>query len=236
MNDHDEGFVIFVNPYREHDAMVYFLGERFGLIRFIIAGYYKSSSKQISLGLEFSKVRYSFNYKPDKLNRIVHGQLLDSYRGFREQYQWLLHMSLACEIIRKCYEEDFHPHIYRFINELALISNPDASVQCMIAFLVRLIRHVGFVPQVDQCVKCNSKKINQFSIREGGFLCVDHALSRSDSKELLKSIRLLFRQDFGNNGTGDTVRNSSEVLRTLVEYIQFHTDNNFNSFKLFSDV
>ena len=103
MNESEKGFIISLTEYREHDAMIHFLGENHGLMRLVLPGYYRSKSKQHALGLQWSYVDYQFKYKENSLNTIISGELLEAYLLYRQDFEWLSFMTFVSEIlVRAC--------------------------------------------------------------------------------------------------------------------------------------
>ncbi|QIK70165.1 DNA repair protein RecO [Erysipelothrix sp. HDW6C] len=230
MNNSDEGFVISTTPYREHDCMVHFLGKEYGLIRFVLPGYYKPKSKQGSLGLEFSQVRYRFNFQENRLNRILNGELIEGYLHQRTDLEWLMMMSLASEITVRTYDPSAH---FYFYDHIALLFSSNNLMKAMIEFIVGIIKHQGFTPDISGCVVCGSQHINTFSIERGGYLCTMHSPAYvKDSKELLLAMKGLFI-----GAEIDAFLETIEltpVLERLVKYLEYHGDYRFNSWKLIS--
>ena len=98
-NSEDTGVVLSNTPYREYDAMILVLGEKYGLLRFVLRGYYRPTAKQTSLGLEFSKVKLRFDYRENSLLSVKNGELVNAYPKHREEYDWLVQMSLYSEVL-----------------------------------------------------------------------------------------------------------------------------------------
>lgn len=219
MNNSDTGFVLGLVPYREHDAMVHFLGERSGLIRLVLPGYYKSTSKQSSLGLEFSKVVYRFNFQVNRLNRITGGELIDGYIKSRSQLDWLLWMSFVSEVLVRTYDETYQ-EVYWDYYEKAL------NLNSIMDFLVRIILMQGFSPDLSGCIICGNSGINSFSVEEGGFLCQVHSGSFREDREFLIALNCALRslpvkEDY-----------EMKVFDRLVKFLEYHGDYRFNSWKL----
>lgn len=229
MNDTDKGFVVSVRDYREKDALVFFLGEHFGLRRYLLPGYYSPKSKQLALGLEFSFVRYRFNYQDGRLNRIISGELLDAFKTKRQDYEWLVLMSLSSEILLRFYDEALHSAMFE---RFRILIESDAIQTAVLDFIVWIIEMQGFTPEVNGCVICGSSRINQFSIAKGGFLCVEHA-SGHDEREMLLAIRRIFNHQSIEEDDDDFQK---KRIVYLASYLEYHSDGKFNSLKLYNDV
>lgn len=227
-NDQDTGFVLSITPYRESDAMVHFFGEKIGLVRFVLAGYYKPQSKQSRLGIEFSKVKLMFNYKENSLMRIQSGELLESYYDKREEYNWLVYMSLVSEILVKLYQNNQQSFWLSFIQ--SVYKRPTQNN--LLLEVVKIIKESGITPVVDYCVVSGSQKISDFSIEHGGF--VSKAYRKTNlNLEQLKQIRSLFKGDLTESMIEDK---DAVILDLCIRYIEIHMDVKFNSWKLYYDV
>lgn len=228
----DIGFVLSTTPYREFDCMVHFLGEKSGLIRLVVPGYYKPTSKQGSLGLEFSKVNYRFNFKENSLNRVRTGELLESHHQLRQNFKWLLQMSLICEIIIRTYDPSHHDIFYARMDK---IMGSDATQIQIILAITEIIRLQGVSPNVDACVRCGDTGINTFSIEYGGFLCAKHSPStHKDSKMVLVALKGLF--DNQNVEAYLKSFDTTPLLERLVRYLEYHSDMTLNSWQLMLNV
>lgn len=229
MNDVDVGFILTNTPYREYDAMVLFLGEKYGLIRFVLRGYFRPKAKQTSLGLEFTKVRIRFNYQENRLLSIQTGELLEVYSDKRENLDWLLRMSLASEMLTTFYDKTSHAFWNCHISKLY----ENLSLETLIVFTSQLIKELGIVPVVDRCVITQSTQVSDFSIEKGGF--VSKEFRKNESKvnlEMLKIMRYIFGHDKIDGNRLDGNENLIEILNILVSYLEYHFEVRFNSWKL----
>ncbi|WP_342621331.1 DNA repair protein RecO [Erysipelothrix sp. P66] len=232
MNNKDIGFIVSIVPFREHDAMVHFLGYEYGLIRMVLPGYYRAKSKQGRLGLEFSKVQYRFNYQNQKLNRIIGGESINAYLQVRQDLDWLMYMSLVSELTVRCYDANTHASFYNWFENC--IESTDLKVLC-IKYLAFLIQLQGFTPDVEGCVVCGNTHVNAFSIEQGGYVCATHAYHQFKTTKSLMIALLGIFSDRDVDAYLETI-NQYELLKILVEYLEFHGDYKFNSWKLISDV
>lgn len=221
------GFVLGLVPYREHDAMVHFLGENVGMIRLVLPGYYKATSKQSSLGLEFSKVNYRFNYMEHRLNRIIGGELVNAYLNVRQDFDWLMWMSLISELMIRTYDDDYRANYLSMMAD----SLQHLSKAKVLDFVVSIIVMQGFSPDVSGCTVCGASGVNCFSIEAGGYLCADHAPHdvRDD-----RNVLLGLNQAFRRQAVDETVAHS--LLRIVIQFLEFHGDYRFNAWQLIEKV
>lgn len=229
-NHSEVGFVLKVVPYREHDAMVDFLGESSGLIRLILPGFYKQASKQSQLGLEFTKVNYRFNPKKGSLNRIVGGERVDLFVTKRTSMDWMMFVSILVEIVMRFAREDSDNRFYSVL-ESNLHTNTD--VFSVLDGIRKTLDINGIDPHLSSCVMCSSQGVNAFSIEHGGFLCNNHT-GNKDSKEFLIALKALFdNKDLRGRIALNT---ANELLLRVLAYLEYHEEIRLNSLKLYKEM
>lgn len=230
-NDTDIGYVLFTTPYREYDAMVHFLGENSGLIRYVLRGFYKSTSKQQALGLEFSKVKILFNSPMKAMPGVRGGELLNAYLDKRENYDWLLHMQLMSELIIKCHDESSRFNWFAYFET----SIDDYDVMAQTINIVTLIKALGITPVVDRCVITGAHKVSDFSIENGGFVGEGYRYSNLTLDDL-RYIRYIFRSETYQNEELERYDSDKRILNILIKYIEYHMSVKINTWKLIFDV
>ncbi|CAM3572401.1 DNA repair protein RecO [Erysipelothrix urinaevulpis] len=224
MNNEVTGYVLSVQEYKEHDAMIKFLSYDLGLLNLVLPGYYKANTKQSRLGLEFSNVTYTMNYRENRLNRIVGGQLNEGFFKQRDDYDWLIEASILSELVIKLYHQDNAHGIYDWY-EAIINEKYRAKELCKMIYYFSKVH--GITPNLSGCSICDSKAINSFSIRDAGFLCQIHSRVKDDKDELAFLYSLALDKD---------VKMSQEVyenvLNRLIQYISYYADLNIHSWKL----
>ncbi len=224
MNESEKGFIISLSEYREHDAMIHFLGEEHGLMRLVLPGYYRSKSKQHALGLQWSYVDYQFRYKENSLNRIISGELLEAYLMYRQDFEWLSFMTFVSELLVRSYDFGHHDELFKHFKKI--VQNK-VSVLAVIDLIKLLIDIHGFTPVTDACVICRSPKIDSFSIEQGGFLCQEHSSRKNDKLTLILIYQIFHELELSSSDE----KTQYEVLNILVSYFEYHGDYRFNSWQ-----
>ena len=224
MNHSSTGFVLSVVPYKEHDAIVHFLSFDKGLLRLVLRGYYKVNTKQSLLGMSYSKVMYHFIYREDSLLRIIGGQLIDSYLDYREDYEWLVGMSLVSELVIKHHSQAMHTKLYEAYETLIAHWTLDGCL----GFMSDLLELLGYKPVLDGCVVCSHHKINSFSISLGGYLCPQHSEHKM-SYDLLVLIAMIFKH---KDITDYDEKLKRECLLLCIEYLEYHSEIKINTKEL----
>lgn len=217
----DEGFVLSIHEYRESDGFVYFLSKEHGLLKMILPGYYKNKSKQLALGLEFSKVVYLSKYQIGRLNRITGGNSLETYQDQRN-FSWLLNMALASELVIKFYQNNIHKEVYQLFERILITHRQEEDI---LKLLVLIFESQGIQPYVNACIVCGSSKINRLSFSQGGFLCQKHSSSKDDPNVLLCIYRLFNHEDLTK--VPDNVLENT--LKKLLQLLSYHSDAKINA-------
>lgn len=229
MNDQDQGFVLSNSPYREYDAMILFLGQEYGLLRFVLRGYYRPSAKQTSLGLEYTKVNVRFKYHENRLLRIQSGELINAFANVRNDYDWLLQMSLLTELLEKFYMKKDHDFWFETVNDLYR----EINLEKLLILMVNLIRMLGIVPHVEGCVISGSPKVSDFSIEKGGFVSKAYRKHKSQvDLEMMKYIRALFIHEKIDESALKDYEHTDKLANLLIEYIEYYEGIRLNSWKL----
>ncbi|HZJ86778.1 MAG TPA: DNA repair protein RecO [Erysipelothrix sp.] len=228
-NSEDTGYVISNTPYREYDAMILFLGEKYGLLRFVLRGYYRPTSKQMNLGLEYSKVKYRFNYRENSLLSVQNGELINVYASNREDYDWLTLMSLYSEILTRFYSPEEHSFWLNVSEDVF----KGINLKKIILILSELIIKLGITPHVSSCVMSGNTIVSDFSIEKGGFVSKEYRTQNSQvTLEMLKYIRVLFTKEKIKEKIFDGFNDTFALSQLLIEYIEYHESITLNSWKL----
>ena len=179
-------------PYRETSALVTCLTNRFGKIKGLIKG------------LHGLKPRYRSAMEPLTLNRIVFYEArtstlhlmtqCDLLCAFSELQRDLEVMRLAAscvELVDAVVElEEPYPELFHLLSatlgHLTTSHGPEAQA-VRVHFVLRLLRLVGFQPQLDECTGCGQHPHDRafWSPRQGGLLC-ERCLHEDPSAELIE--------------------------------------------------
>lgn len=229
MSNQDVGFILSNVPYREYDAMVLFLGKEYGLLRFVLRGYYRPTAKQTSLGLEFTQVRLRFTYHENRLLRIQNGELVNAYSNFRSDYDWLIQMSLVTELINRFYDKKDRDYWYNLMDSLF----ESMSLEKIILMLVSLIKKLGITPHISSCVMSGSGVVSDFSVEKGGFVSKQYRTHGSVvDLEMLQMIRSLFTHKDFKILYLENYKDTKKLANLLIQYLEYHEGIRLNSWKL----
>ena len=224
MNHKLSGVVLSITPYQESSAMTYLLTKEYGLLRFVLQGFYKPQSKMQALGQPFAQVIYRTNYRENRLLKCFGGDLIHSYNDQRQDYEWLVMMSLMAELIIHNYEHGHYEGMYEDI-----ITNLDHyDPQTFIKMVGRIIEGLGLSPYLKACVVCDDHRINGFSSFLGGFTCQQHTETANTYEELVL-LGQLFNHKPLDNQDRDLFQS---MIIMLVHYLECHTNIKYHSIEL----
>ena len=165
-------------PYRETSALVTCMTDRFGKLKGLIKG------------LRGPEPRYRSAMEPLTLNRIVFYDSRTSALHLISQCDLLCaypQLELDLDVIRlaaSCVElvdavvelGDAHREVFELLRatlERLANGDPAGPAATRIHFVLRLLRLIGFQPQLDECTSCNQHPRTRgfWSARQGGLLC-----------------------------------------------------------------
>lgn len=187
------------NPIYEVDNLVTVYSEDFGKIKLIARGSQKIVSKLSahleSINLIFLEFVYGKNFKI-----ITSAQIKDNFESIRSNFNKIKLIFEVFEYIDKClsFEEkdlDFWQFLFNFLKKVEKKNDLDIKKSNIfkIYFLVNFLNFLGFLPDLNQCVKCgNLEFINIYLVAGQGLLC-DNCYKNEKSLDSLnkKEINLL---------------------------------------------
>jgi DNA repair protein RecO (recombination protein O) len=186
-----DGIVLRHWAYRETSAMVSCLTDRFGKIRGMIKGLRGPRSTE----------RYRSPMEPLTLNRIVfydnrnsglhlisQCDLTGPYLELTEDLETMQVAACCAELVDVLLEADEpQPAVFALLKSALerLVRRSDPPVMVRIHVILRLLRLVGFQPQLDHCVVCTDDVTGRrtyWSVRQGGLMC-ERCLHQDTSAE-----------------------------------------------------
>ena len=218
--------------FRETSVIVTCLTDQFGKIKGLIKG------------LRGARTRYRSPMEPLTLNRIVfyethHSSLhlvsqCELLGGFDGLVQDLGAMRLAAscaELVDVLVEPDEpQPLIFALLHStLARLSgNPSELLISRIHFILRLLRLVGFQPQLDECAGCGRPPEGRrgfWSPKQGGLLC-ERCLHHDPHAELMEPRQLegLSRSAESDHPHPLELRDATAIQQRLDEFLRWRLD------------
>lgn len=173
----------------------------------------KGKSKSALSLRPFTYGRYEINKSGDNYH-INKGQVLSSHYGIGEALEKYMCASYVMEVTEKVLQEDCPaPEIFAdLVDFLNMMESRNKKHETLvIAYLFKLLKHLGCAPSLNSCILCGSKDdLCCLNVSEGG-LCCGVCKGRFLSNE-----RLIYPMEFAIvNVLGYIMDNPLQVLKGL---------------------
>ncbi|MCH5171666.1 MAG: DNA repair protein RecO [Erysipelotrichales bacterium] len=168
-----EGIIASIVQYRESDGIVNLLTAD-GFITFNAHGIFKIDSKLSSICqlYNFVSVDLSENRRSGYYT-LKSGRILKSLKNVYENIDAMLTLGFIVELAKKTLDDDNKSKVYNCaLLALDSIVNQGDLVTIRLVYLANILSLVGLKIDVDECVRCGSRKeIITLSFDDGGFVC-----------------------------------------------------------------
>lgn len=217
------GFVIRTQPYRETHKLITLFTKELGKVNAISRGANRPNSRMVAISQPFVYANF-LTYVSRGLSTIQQGEVLNSYRNIREDIHKTTYASYIAELTWKSLkDQESMPYLYsQFKHTLDWISNHDEYMIPVIMYEFKVYKYAGILPVVTECVLCgNVRKLQFFSINEGGVLCKscfrrdEHAMFLS--KTIIKLLQVFSSVGIDQVGTISIKRENEHRIRTLMD-------------------
>jgi DNA repair protein RecO (recombination protein O) len=183
------GVVIKEIPTGESDKILTLLVGELGKITVYSKGSKRNGSRFIGSSQLLTYSNFSL-FKGRSMHHINSADLIESFFNLRSDIIRLSYASFMCEMLNdSIYENQPSYGILRlFLNCLYFLANTEKSPELVILiFQLRLLRELGYHPNLNNCALCSSEDLFTFSYTHNGFLCYNcqyhdkftHFLSRN---------------------------------------------------------
>lgn len=190
--------VISKTDYRENDVIINAISENEEL-SFLVRGLRnpKSPFKWLNTPLTCADVEFvePNTYKHPVLKRA---SLISSPLSKDLSLDKMLCLSLVSEASIKMLDEDERPELYPSLISFAnMLGTVDANPHLLaLVFLAKTMKIAGFLPEINECVKCGTKEdIIAFSFNDGGLVCrkcADENTKKDLTPNQMKLLRVVF--------------------------------------------
>ena len=168
------GIVIQENSLGDSDKMLTILTPNLGKISCVAKGAKRPKSLLMASSQILCFGEYVLRKNNDVYN-IQSAEALEVFYNIREDLDKLMYASSVVKIIVDVTTENQNNyHILKlFLNTLYMISESDKDLDFILSvFKMRLLKILGFSPNVDECVGCKEKdNLTEFSLKDDGFKC-----------------------------------------------------------------
>ena len=169
------GIVISENNMGDFDKMLTLLTPNMGKIGCSAKGARRSKSLLLS-GTQFLCFGEFMVFKSGDTYTINSVETIEMFYNIRTDLEKLTYASYITKIISDVTTENQNSFntLKLFLNTLYVISETDKDLDLIVAiFKLRLLKILGFMPNIRECTGCKSKdeEIVSFSIKDDGFKC-----------------------------------------------------------------
>ncbi|MEE0987745.1 DNA repair protein RecO [Kandleria vitulina] len=170
-----QGIVLKAMPYKESGQLVSVYTLQFGKMTFHARGVRKLTSKNAP---SVQSITLSeFELTPRKgISALIRGNGLQFYRHIKEQIECEIVADYLLEYVYR-YEEENHPDEEMFMMIKNTLDALDQGYHFLLVYLLIncfILKRNGIDLEVDGCAICGNKKVESFSINNGGFVCHMH--------------------------------------------------------------
>lgn len=168
------GIVIAENNSNDYDKMLYLLTPNLGKISCSAKGARRTKSQLLGATQLFTFGEYML-FKGSDTYTINSCETIEMFYNLRTDLDKLMYASHINKIINDVTTENQNSFyiLKLFLNTLYAISETDKNLDFIVSvFKMRLMKILGFAPNVDECVICKSKEnLTNFSFKDNGFKC-----------------------------------------------------------------
>lgn len=236
MIDKFEGIILSTTDYKEADSLITVLLKDIGLVSLVVRGAKKMSSKLAISTMPFCLSEFIFDYVEGKtIFNLRSSTLIKNYYDDMN-LEKLSAYQLIADIAKRCYNvEEYDGYLYEeVINAYKHIYANDNLFIIIAYFMVSMSRILGINAMVDGCAICDDKKVVSISNRDGGFLCLKHAINLPKYEVItLKKFRFINKMNWDYVKELDAIGYELSDLELVGDFFFEHSDIKLKSYKFF---
>lgn len=228
-----EGLVIRSLDYGEGNKIITIFTENYGKIGIMARGAKKMNSRHSAASQLFTYAEYVFYRVGNKLGNLNSAEIINSHRRLREDLLLSAYAAYITELTERLVaEQEASPWLYRqYQSALQQLDDGKDAQIIMHIYEMKMLRHAGYVPELDQCVSCGktAEDVRHYSIRLGGGLCRTCASSHPDAEpihdQVMKLLRLFTRVDLARLGKIEVKADNKVQLKAFMRtWLDTHLD------------
>lgn len=217
-----EGIVIRTIDYGETNKIVNLLTREMGKIGVMARGAKKPQSRLTSVSQMFIYGHFLVQMGSG-LGTLQQGEIINSFRGLREDLEKSAYSAYIVELTDKLTEEKkTNPFLFELLYQTLNYINEGMDLEILTyIYEMKMLNIAGIYPKLDGCVNCsNTEGKFAFSIREGGFIC--HRCFHIDpnliliSPATLKLLRIFYYFDLHRLGKISVKDTTKKELKTVI--------------------
>ena len=186
------GIVIAENNMGDFDKMLTILTPNLGKIGCSAKGARRAKSLLLS-GTQFLCFGEYMLFKGSDIYTINSCETIEMFYNIRTDLDKLTYASYITKIINDVTTENQNSFntLKLFLNTLYMISETDKDLDFITSiFKIRLLKILGFSPNVSECVSCKKKEnLEYFSIKDNGFKCKECAKQDTGSLKMSEATK-----------------------------------------------
>ena len=186
------GIIIAENNSNDFDKMLTMLTPNLGKIGCSARGARRTKS-QLLAGTQFLCFGEYMLFKGSENYSINSCNTIEMFYNLRTDLDKLMYASHITKIINDVTTENQNSYyiLQLFLNTLYAMSKTDKNLDLITSvFKMRLLKILGFTPNVNECVVCKSKEnLIEFSFKDNGFKCSECAKQDAGAFKISESTR-----------------------------------------------
>lgn len=188
----DQAVILRRIEFSETSQIIAVFGRASGQLRLIAKGARRSTKTRFAAGLdllELGELGYNPAHEGAELGTLTDWRQHDAFGGLRTSLPTLHAAMYAAELTIALTEVgDPHERLFDGLVELlrSLAAGSPAGV-ALVAFMLLLLREVGYLPELGVCVDCRRPvrgHLAYFSSRAGGVICRDCEMHHVEKRQL----------------------------------------------------
>ncbi len=186
----DRGVVLRTHKFGEADRVVVIVTENHGKVRAVAKGVRRTRSR-FGARLEPTRHLSLQLYGGRNLDTVTQVESIDHFRAIREDIDRLgVAMTMLEAVDQTAQDGGGAPGLYRMlVGGLRTLEESPAPL-LLPAFLLKLLAHEGFSPELDRCVVGGEEgPLVSFDTRRGGVVCAVHRGGRPVTPEAVNIMR-----------------------------------------------
>lgn len=222
-----KGIIIAENNMNDFDKMVTILTPN-GKIGCSAKGARKTKSLLLA-GTQFLCFGEYLLFKGSDTYTINSCETIEVFYNIRNDLDKLMKASEITKIVNDVTDENQNTYniLKLFLNTLYVISEKEKDLELVSSiFKIRLMKILGFSPEVDKCVNCHEKEnLNYFSFKDNGFKCENcykldksvYTMSEGTRKSIIYAMKADIKKIFGVTVPENVINELKTISKIYLE-------------------
>ena len=221
-----EIIILKISPYKEKDGIVDAISEE-GHMSFLLRGVFDPKNKNAALNNPLTIAEVELAESKYKYPIIKSSMVLVNPINLHYDLSYMAVIMMITEATLVMLNEEEKPLIYqRLTNTIKELKEGISPLKIAVSYISRILQISGYDFQVNECVKCGSKKnIATFSFNDGGFIC-SNCYTPDVPILFNKNQMLAIRESFNSEDThlsNDEITDE-EIIFLLHKFFEFIYD------------